>query len=114
MGRLRRVTKVDEDLLAEVVTRIRRVMDPERIVLFGSQAYGRPDARSDLDLLIIQETTLRPHRRAVEVYRALAGLLIQKDVLVYTPGEVEKWSEVPESLVAQALDKGKVLYHRSS
>jgi predicted nucleotidyltransferase len=114
MARIQEITTVDESLLAEVVRRIRQAGDPERIILFGSHAYGDPDPRSDLDLLIVQESTLSPHQRAVPIYRALAGLLIPKDILVYTPSEAEAWSQVPESLVAQAFTRGKELYHRTT
>jgi len=110
---LRVIERVDEPLLAEVVDRILSVASPDKIVLFGSQARGRPHWGSDLDLLIVMSTELSPHQRAVPFYRALAGLLIPKDILVYTPDEVRDWSQVPEALVTSALQEGRVLYERT-
>lgn len=107
---LRVVERVDEALLAEVVQRILAVAKPEKVVLFGSYAYGEPRSGSDLDLLIVMRTDLPPHRRTVPFYRALAGLVIPKDVLVYTPEEVQDWSGVSEALVTTALREGRVLY----
>lgn len=106
------VEQVDETVLADVVFRILEVTKPERIVLFGSYARGQSRLGSDLDLLIIMRTDLPPHQRAVPFYRALAGLLIPKDILVYTPEEVEAWKNVPEALVTTAIREGRVLYEK--
>jgi predicted nucleotidyltransferase len=66
-----------------------RVGSPRRIVLFGSRARGdaRPD--SDLDLLVIEESDLPRYRRAPRYLRALVGVFPAKDVVVWTPAEVE-------------------------
>ena len=37
---VRIIEKVDEDLLSEMVTRIVRAVDPDKIILLGSHAYG--------------------------------------------------------------------------
>ncbi len=107
-----RVETVDESLLEEVVRRIVAAVRPERIVLFGSYAYGTPTAGSDLDLLVIMNSDLPPHKRAALVYRALAGLVIPKDVVVYTPEEVEAWAEVPQAFVTAILRRGRILYEK--
>ena len=109
---LRWVHKVDEALLSEVVSRIVSAVEPERIVLFGSQAEGTAGEDSDLDILVVMRSDLPRSRRAVAVYRALAGLLIPKDVVVYTPEEVEAWKDVPEAFVTTALRTGRVLYEK--
>ena len=43
-------------------------------------------------------------------YHALAGLFPAKDILVYTPAEVEEWADVPNAFITTALREGKVLY----
>ena len=104
---------VTDELLEEMVRRIRAAGSPLKIVLFGSRARGdsRPD--SDLDLLIIEESELPRYRRSPRYYHVLAGLFPAKDILVYTPAEAEEWASVPNALVTTALREGKVLYGNS-
>ncbi|MHC4521608.1 MAG: nucleotidyltransferase domain-containing protein, partial [Planctomycetota bacterium] len=65
-----------QDLLDEIVQRVVRVVQPRRILLFGSAARGRLGPDSDLDLLVIVREPV--HRRAVaqEIYRNLHGILL--------------------------------------
>ena len=103
---------VTEDLLREAVDRILSAGSPDKIVLFGSRARGdcRPD--SDLDLLIIEESNLPRHRRAGRYRMALLGLFPAKDVVVWTPQEVDAWRAVPNAFITAILAEGRVLYER--
>lgn len=102
----------DERFWRELVRRIRSITEPDKILLFGSQARGEATGASDIDLLIIARSNLPRHKRPVPFYRALAGLGVAKDIVVYTPEEVEDWSTASCSLVATALREGKVLYEK--
>jgi len=106
--------RVDSKLLREVVRRIRSAAEPQQVILFGSQARGGGHADSDLDLLIVMDTDLPRHKRPLPFYRALAGLGLAKDIVVYTPSEVEDWKTASCSLVATALREGRVLYENQS
>ena len=97
-------------LLAEMVTRIRTVSRPERIILFGSRARGMARPKSDYDLLVILPSHQPRYRRASRFYTALADLPVEVEVLVYTPAEVQEWSVVPEAFVTTAVREGRVLY----
>ena len=103
---------VHGSVLKEVVKRIVQAVNPEKIVLFGSYAYGYPHEDSDLDLLVIVDSKLPRYKRAVPIYRALAGILIPKDVLVYTPEEVAAWKAVPQAFITQVVQKGQVIYEK--
>lgn len=107
---LRRIDKVDDSFIREVVDRIVETVHPERIILFGSHAYGSPHRGSDLDVVVVMRSELPRYKRSVPIYRALAGLLIPKDVLVYTPEEIEEWSDVPQAFITTVIRKGKVIY----
>jgi len=102
----------EEALLREMIVRIRKALNPERIILFGSRARGQSGSRSDYDLLVIQESDLPRYRRSIPVYPALADLPVEVDVVVYTPQEVLEWSPVPQAFVSTAIREGKVIYER--
>ncbi|MGR3309797.1 MAG: nucleotidyltransferase domain-containing protein [Candidatus Brocadiales bacterium] len=109
---LKKISQVDGELLKEIVSRIVNAVHPARIILFGSHAYGRPKDESDLDILVIMHSELPRYRRSVPIYRALAGLLVPKDILAYTQEEIEEWSEVPQAFITTVLRKGKVIYEK--
>ncbi|HBY98293.1 MAG: nucleotidyltransferase domain-containing protein [Ardenticatenaceae bacterium] len=116
MARVRELRKIEGmtgEVLKEIVDRIVVAVDPDQIILFGSYAYGHPHPTSDLDLLVIMPSDQPRWQRSIPIYDALRGLLVPKDVVVYTPEEVEEWSEVPQAFVTTAIRKGKVLYEKN-
>jgi predicted nucleotidyltransferase len=106
--------RVDEALFQEIVARIVRVVQPNKIILFGSR--GRGDARrdSDIDLLVVAPSTEPRYRRAVPLYGALSDIIVPMDIMVYSPEEVEEWSQVPQAFVTTAVREGQVLYENPS
>jgi predicted nucleotidyltransferase len=103
---------ITPETLDEVVRRILTAGSPQRIVLFGSQARGETRPASDLDLLIVEDSSLPRYKRAARYLRALVGVYPAKDVVVWTPQEIEAWSGVPNAFVTTALREGKTLYAR--
>lgn len=106
------VEKVDSSVIEEIVRRIVESVYPEKIILFGSHAYGHPREGSDLDILVVMKSGLPRYKRSVPIYKALAGLLIGKDVLVYTPEEIEAWSAVPQAFITYVMKKGRIIYEK--
>ncbi len=104
--------EANEDLLREIVNRIVQSFNPQKIILFGSYAYGKPHEGSDLDILVIMESTLPRYKRSIPIYRSLADLLVPMDILVYTPEEVEAWKDVSQAFITSILKKRKVLYEK--
>jgi len=84
---------------------------PEKIVLFGSLATGRVREWSDIDLLIIKETsTRRLYRRA----EALKGIErnVPIDVIILTTGEVRLLRNESSFFIKDIFEKGSVLYEK--
>lgn len=79
----------------------------QRIVLFGSLVRQKPCLTSDLDLLIVWDTSLDFLARTAELYRRLQPR-VSADLLVYTPDEIERMVHRP--FVRRALEEGRVLY----
>ncbi len=84
---------------------------PEKIILFGSYAYGKPTEDSDLDLLIVKDSDLPRYKRAREIRKLLWGITdVPKDIMVYTQAEIDEWQGVKEAFVTQIVKNGRVLY----
>lgn len=104
---------LDEIILHTMTDRLVAEFDPDRIILFGSHAWGAPSEDSDVDLyVIVPESSERPLRRARRAIACLGGIRISKDILVRTRTEAEKYRHVYASLESQVFEKGRVLYER--
>jgi len=103
--------KIDPALLGEAVQRLVAALQPERIYLYGSHAYGQPHEDSDVDLLVvIAQSALPVHRSAVEAYRALRGLFLPAEIKVVTHAEFRRRVQWLNSIERIAEEKGQVLY----
>jgi predicted nucleotidyltransferase len=71
-------------VIAELARLIKENFLLQKIILFGSYAYGHPSLESDVDLLVVMETPLRGTKQALEI-RQLINPLFDVVILVYTP-----------------------------
>lgn len=81
-----------------------------RIVLFGSRVTGCAAADSDYDVLVVLPGTERPAVRAARLRLALKGLPASFDLVVVTPDELERSRSWKSSVVAAAMQTGRVLH----
>ncbi|MDO3377956.1 nucleotidyltransferase domain-containing protein [Geoalkalibacter halelectricus] len=103
---------VDTETLQAAARKLAAKFSPERIILFGSQARGEADERSDVDLLVI--TPIRGSRRAMMVAmdRELRGSGFARDIIILTPDEFERDRDIPGTVARPAWKEGVVLYAR--
>jgi len=106
------MSSFNDDMVRDIVRRIVDTAHPEKVILFGSQARGDARPGSDFDVLVIKDSEEPRHRRSVPLYVALADLPVEVEVMVYTPEEVEEWSEVPQAFVTTAVREGTTIYER--
>jgi len=99
--------------IEEFGQRIGREFGAERVILFGSYARGMVTADSDIDLLVVAETSLSPLKRYGAVRRLLADVPSSFDIIVKTPEEYVRWRSVVNNIVYFADKYGKVLYERA-
>lgn len=100
-----------EQKIQEVVDKIVKKYQPEKIILFGSWAWGDPGPDSDVDLFIVKRTD----RSTREVAREIDGSIFPRpfpiDFLVYTPEELEiSINENHNLFIEDIIRNGKVLY----
>jgi len=89
-----------------------KTYDPERVILFGSSASGSADRYSDLDIVVIKETS----KRFVERLREVAVLLpdtFDVDTFVYTPEEWERMIQAGNPIASRVLKEGVTIYERT-
>lgn len=82
--------------------------DVRKVLLFGSLARGEVHGRSDIDLIVVQETDRRFLDRLDEMY-ALLRPEVACDILVYTPEEMARL-ESERRFVRRAVAEGQVLH----
>lgn len=81
---------------------------PQKIILFGSYAYGEPTKDSDVDILVVADTDKKFHERLQEV-RTLLPKDRSFDLIVLTPSEYQK-SKAGNALLLEIETKGRVIY----
>lgn len=98
-----------EQYIQQLCQRIADRYRPERIILFGSHAYGQPTVESDVDLLVVMEYEGSPLQQAIKISREL-GLVTPLDLLVRTPAQVEERLRLEDPFMREIVQCGKVLY----
>jgi predicted nucleotidyltransferase len=88
---------------------VAREFKPRRIILFGSYAYGRPNADSDVDLLVIMPYRGCAARKASEI-RSRVGTSFPLDLLVRAPQEVKRRLAMNDWFMHDIIEKGRILH----
>ena len=102
------------DKISEIKEKIVKEIDPEKIILFGSYAWGNPTDESDIDLLVIKNSTERKIDRARMVRQSIADIQVPADILVYTPEELKKSINENRNLFMEDIVRnGKTIYEKS-
>ena len=89
---------------------IARAFQPERIILFGSHAYGRPHRDSDVDVLVIMHHARRHGRRPSLAIRRKVPAGFPVDILVKEPHDIAERLREGDSLLEEILNRGRVMY----
>jgi predicted nucleotidyltransferase len=100
------------ETLPLAVERIVRELHPEKIILFGSYAYGQPSPDSDVDLMVVMKTDASGTVRAWSVSRLLIPRQFPVDILVRTPREIQSEQANGNLFIGEIVSRGKILYER--
>ena len=85
-------------------------LNPLKIILFGSYAYGTPNADSDIDICVIKKEVNSKSKEKKEIREKLKGFLIAKDILVPSLDEYEFYKNQFGSVFMDIEQKGKLLW----
>ena len=100
---------IARESITAFVEEVSRQFKPIRVVLFGSYAWGKPGADSDVDLLIIMPHIAHAAVQAAEIRKRIhAGFPL--DLIVRSPRAIAQRLAMDDCFISEILDKGEVLY----
>jgi len=99
-----------DSILTETLKRIKAVIQPKQVILFGSAARGDMGEDSDIDLLVVTPSGTHRRKTAQKIYRNMIGVGFATDIVVITEDDIEQYKDHPGMVIHQALEEGKVLY----
>lgn len=103
---------IGEPLLEELVDRVRQVVAPSKILLFGSAARGTHSKNSDLDILVVVADGVHRGQTCEAIHRNLFGFDEPADIIVATESDIRQHANNPFLVYKPALDEGIELYRR--
>lgn len=106
---------VTRSFIEEVSKRIANTFNPLQIILFGSYARGEANQNSDIDLLVLIDSSSERRKVGVSILRMLAGFCAEPvDIIVRSKESFDQYRDVSGSFAAQVHSEGIVLYDRES
>jgi uncharacterized protein len=103
--------RIPQGAIDFLVRQIAEQFHPERIILFGSYAYGTPDPESDVDLLVVMDTPIDVVDQALLIRRATHHPFAF-DLLVRTPATLAQRLELGDFFLREITQRGKIVYER--
>lgn len=103
---------VSHQKIRAMVQKIVKEYQPEKIILFGSYAWGTPTGDSDVDFLVVKKS----HKQSIERERELRMKLIGNyfppmDFIVYTPKELNERIQMGDFFIRDIMKRGKIIYN---
>jgi predicted nucleotidyltransferase len=95
-----------------VAKQIAEKFQPEKIILFGSYAYGKPRPESDVDLLVVMDTPLYEWQQRLEISRVLSPRPFPMNIIVRTPKQLRERIAMGDFFLREITTQGKVVYER--
>lgn len=104
-----------EEILKEIVEKLKVEYRPIKIILYGSYAHGNPKDDSDIDLFILKDTNERRVERFVQVKRVIynPNRKIPISPLIYSPEELNERLRIEDDFIKEILNTGIILYEES-
>lgn len=93
------------------VRQIVSLVQPRKVILFGSVVAGKPDIHSDVDILVVTGDEVESSRKAsVRIRRALRGISMPMDILVIPEKRLQELADQPGLVYREAVRHGRVVY----
>ena len=103
---------ISKKLKEEIKKRLLAKFDLEKIILFGSQASGEANRKSDVDLLLIGKVNYDRYKMMTDALRSLGRMKYAFDIMILTSREYEENKYIPGTIARYAFKEGKVIYEK--
>jgi len=110
--KLSKLTRIPMRTIRALAKLVAEKFDPEEIILFGSHAYGKPHAWSDVDLLVVMDTPKGEVKTIIEISDSLPPLPFSVDIIARSRATINKRKKSGDFSLREITEKGKVLYAR--
>jgi predicted nucleotidyltransferase len=101
--------RIPNSVIRNLARQIAEQFKPQKIILFGSYARGKPRPESDVDMLVIMNTPLKEVEQSIKICQQLQ-YMFGLDLIVYTPKHLAKRVKMGDWFLRDVLKEGKVLY----
>ena len=98
-----------DGFIRQIVTKF----DPERIILFGSHAYGTPSSFSDVDIVVVMNTPLKPIEQEVLIRKEIPRRF-PLNLIVMKPRQLARRVKLGDTLIRTVTSRGKILYEKDT
>ncbi|WP_458700344.1 nucleotidyltransferase domain-containing protein [Sulfurospirillum sp. 1307] len=98
-----------EKIKPEIIEKL-KPLNPDKIILFGSYAYGTPNEDSDLDICVVKKTYKNRWEEKAKIRKLLSNIKVPKDILVPFLDEYNFYKKEYGSVYKDIEDKGVVLW----
>ena len=104
--------RISQETIDATVQHVVQQFKPEKVILFGSYAYGTPKPESDVDLLVVMNTPLKEVEQAIQIRQSIRSRMAL-DLLVHTPEKLAQRLKLGDFFLREITQQGKVLYERA-
>jgi predicted nucleotidyltransferase len=99
-------TRIPQEAIDDVVRQIAEKFKPDKIILFGSYAYGIPTQVSDVDLLVVMDSSIKENRLSIAIRRAI-NYHFGLDLIVVTPKSISSRIEMGDFFSQRNFAEGE-------
>ena len=103
------MSKTSRPLIRKFARQVAKKFNPQKIILFGSYAYGKPAEDSDVDIVVIISFKGRNPEKATEIWMATKPRF-PIDIMVRKPAEIRKRLKMGDFFLREITEKGEILY----
>lgn len=98
--------------ITEIIEKIKESSNPDKIYLFGSYAYGKPNKNSDLDICVIKDDFKNKNDELSKIKKNIFNFGIAADILLFNKENFAKRQDIWGSVQHEIFKNGIKIYEK--